>query len=112
MDGSPVRGQGKAGLAQLNQIKDPEIFQGELVRLIAHDASPILARLEEIESLKRQNQELGHKAERAASAEANLAKAADEKNRFEALVKIGWYVQSNIAHDLRTPLGAIRGYAR
>src|SRR6059036_3378983 len=216
MDGSPVRGQGKAGLAPLNQIKDPEIFQGELLRLIradlhhtevffapwdtgsktlrvpawlkshlerhpglsmklrqgemigisheessaarpataarssvvliplisdarlqaaiglvspldgphlsaedieavrqiAHDASPILARLQEIELLKRQNQELSRKAERAASAEADLAKAADEKNRFEALVKIGWYVQSNIAHDLRTPLGAIRGYAR
>src|SRR5437867_1093913 len=216
MDGSPVRGQGKAGLAPLNQIKDPEIFQGELLRLIradlhhtevffapwdtgsktlrvpawlkshlerhpglgmklrqgemigisheessaarpaaaarssvvliprindgrlqaaiglvsppdgphlsaedieavrqnAHDAAPILARLQEIESLQRQNQEFTRKADRAASAEANLAKLADEKNRFEALVKIGWYVQSNIAHDLRTPLGAIRGYAR
>jgi len=36
----------------------------------------------------------------------------DEKIRFEALIKIASHVQSNIAHDLRTPLGAIRGYAR
>jgi len=216
MDGSPARGQGKAGIAQLNQISDPKIFQSEFERLIradlqhieifvalwdtglrilhvpawlrsglerhpalavklqqgemvgisheensaarpaaaarssvvliplindgrlqaavglvsppdgphlsaedieavrqnAHDAAPILARLQEIESLQRQNQEFTRKADRAASAEANVAKLADEKNRFEALVKIGWYVQSNIAHDLRTPLGAIRGYAR
>src|SRR2546426_370263 len=37
MDGSPVRGQGKAGFAQLNQIKEPESFHGELVRLIHAD---------------------------------------------------------------------------
>src|SRR4029077_17001248 len=28
------------------------------------------------------------------------------------LLKIGSHVQSNIAHELRTPLAAIRGYAR
>jgi signal transduction histidine kinase len=84
----------------------------EAVRHIAHGASPILARLQEIESLKRLNQELAEKAERAAIAEANLAKVTDEKIRFEALIKIANHVQSNIAHDLRTPLGAIRGYAR
>src|SRR3989454_3607648 len=84
----------------------------EAVRHIAHEASPILARLQEIESLKRQNQELAEKTQRAAIAEANLAKVTDEKIRFEALIKIASHVQSNIAHDLRTPLGAIRGYAR
>src|SRR5437773_6228984 len=84
----------------------------EAVRHIVHEASPILARLQEIESLKRQNQELAEKTRRAAIAEANLAKVTDERIRFEALIKIASHVQSNIAHDLRTPLGAIRGYAR
>jgi len=40
----------------------------EAVRHIAHEASPILARLQEIESLKRQNQELAEKTQRAAIA--------------------------------------------
>ena len=56
--------------------------------------------------------ELAEKAERGTIAEANLAKVTDEKTRFEASIKIASHVQSNIAHDLRTPLGAIRGYAR
>src|SRR5207247_7572382 len=84
----------------------------EAVRDIAHEASPILARLQEIESLKRQNQELAEKTQRAAIAEANLAKVTDEKIRFEALIKIASNVQSNIEHDLRTQLGSISGYER
>jgi signal transduction histidine kinase len=84
----------------------------EAVRQTAHETAPILARLQEIESLRRQAQEVAAIAERAARAERNLVKVVDERNHFDALIKIGWHVQSNIAHDLRTPLAAIRGYAR
>lgn len=84
----------------------------EGVRQLAHETAPILARLLEIASLMSKAQEFYGKEERAARAEASLATAVEEKSRFNAFLKIGWHVQSNIAHDLRTPLAAIRGYAR
>ena len=106
-------GRLQAAIGLVSPLDGPHLSAEEIeaVRHIAHEASPILARLHEIESLRRQNRELAEKAERAAIAEANLAKVIDERIRFEALIKIASHVQSNIAHDLRTPLGAIRGYA-
>ncbi len=107
-------GRLQAAIGLVSPLDGPHLSAEEIeaVRHIAHEVSPILARLQEIESLKRRNHELAEKAERSAIAEANLAKVTDEKTRFEALSKIASHVQSNIAHDLRTPLGAIRGYAR
>ena len=106
-------GRLQAAIGLVSALDGPHLSAEEIeaVRHIAHEASPILARLQEIESLKRQNQELAEKTQRAAIAEANIAKVTDERIRFEALIKIASHVQSNIAHDLRTPLGAIRGYA-
>ena len=37
MDGSPVRGQDKAGITRLNQVKDTQTFQAEFVRLVGAD---------------------------------------------------------------------------
>jgi len=107
-------GRLQAGIGLVSPLDGPHLSAEEIeaVRQIAHEVSPILARLQEIESLKRRNQQLAEKAERGTIAEANLAKVTDEKTRFEASIKIASHVQSNIAHDLRTPLGAIRGYAR
>jgi len=84
----------------------------EGVRQFGHETAPILARLLEIETLMSRAHELSGIADRAARAEAGLATAVAEKNRVNAFLKVGWHVQSNIAHDLRTPLAAIRGYAR
>jgi signal transduction histidine kinase len=84
----------------------------EGVRQLSYDAAPILARLLQIDALTRKNEELVHNAERVARTEANLAKTIEDKNIRDALLKMGWHLQSNVAHDLRTPLAAIRGYAR
>jgi signal transduction histidine kinase len=84
----------------------------ESVRQLANDAAPILGRLQEIERLTARNQELAGAAQRSVDVETNLGKVANEKTHLDALLKIGWHVQSNIAHELRTPLAAIRGYAR
>ena len=37
MDGTPVRGQDKAGITRLNQAKDTQTFQTEFVRMIRAD---------------------------------------------------------------------------
>jgi len=84
----------------------------ESVRQLAYEAAPILARLLQIESLTQKNHELAGAAERAARAEASLTRTIEDKNVRDALLKMGWHVQANVAHDLRTPLAAIRGYAR
>src|SRR5437870_2942516 len=60
----------------------------EAVRHIAHETAPILARLQEIESLRRQTQESADTAERAARAEDNCAKVLEERNHFDALIKL------------------------
>jgi signal transduction histidine kinase len=67
----------------------------ETVRQIAQDAGPILARITEIEHLRRENREL-----------------LDEKKSLDAAIQMRSHLQANVAHELRTPLAAIRGYAR
>jgi signal transduction histidine kinase len=67
----------------------------EIARQFAHDAAPIVARLTEIDELRMANREL-----------------REEKKALDAGMQMRSHLQSNVAHDFRTPLAAIRGYAR
>jgi signal transduction histidine kinase len=84
----------------------------ESVRQLAYDAAPILSRFQEIDALMAKNHALSAASERIAEIGDSLTKVAAERNRLDAQLEIGRHVQSNIAHELRTPLAAIRGYAR
>jgi signal transduction histidine kinase len=99
----------------VSPAEDPQFFSQEgleTVRQFARDAGLVLARLDEIQRLRRENMELAGFAERLAPTEKRLAKITEERNALEAAVRMRSHLQSNIAHDLRTPLAAVRGYAR
>lgn len=84
----------------------------EYARQFAYDAAPILARLQEIERLRRENQELRHRAGSVHDAVGQLQAAREERNALDAILQMRCHQQAHVAHELRTPLAAIRGYAR
>lgn len=74
----------------ISPMDGPHLLQDdlEMVRQIAQQAGPVFARLSDIERLRRENHEL------------------------RGLLQMRAQLQSNLAHELRTPLAAVRGYAR
>jgi signal transduction histidine kinase len=112
----PVTSEGKLtatiGLVSPLDGPQPSAEDIEVTRQLAYDAAPILSRLQEIETLRRKNQALLAKAERGYRAEEYRAALVDEKNMLDAILQMRSHQQVNIAHELRTPLAAIRGYTR
>jgi signal transduction histidine kinase len=84
----------------------------EEARLFAYDAAPILARMQELERLRAENAELSSKAERTSRAEQKASLLAEERKVLNAILQMHTHQQVNVAHELRTPLAAIRGYVR
>jgi len=84
----------------------------ESVRQLAYEAAPVLVRLQEVEKLRRQNEELTSNAHRRVTVERDIARLTEEKTALDVLIQMRTHLQANVAHDLRTPLAAIRGYAR
>jgi signal transduction histidine kinase len=77
-------------IALISPTDAPQLSQDdlEIVRQLANQAGPALAQLTEIERLRTENLEMN------------------------SLLKMRAHLQSNIAHELRTPLAAVRGYTR
>jgi signal transduction histidine kinase len=63
----------------------------EFVRQASHYASRVIVRLEELERLRRNHQ---------------------DKESLLAILEMQKHLQSNVAHELRTPLATVRGYTR
>jgi signal transduction histidine kinase len=84
----------------------------EGARQFGYDAAPIFARLQEIEKLRRSNEELAAKAARSAELEDQLAAIGEDRTALDAILQMRSHQQVHIAHELRTPLAAVRGYAR
>jgi signal transduction histidine kinase len=103
-----------AAIAVASSLDGPQLSAEDIeaIRQFAYEAAPILNRLQEIEILRRENRRLLAKAERADWAEERLMAVLEEKNSLDAILQMRSHQQVNIAHELRTPMAAIRGYAR
>jgi len=84
----------------------------ESVRQFSFDAGPILSRLQEIQRLQQENQTLAADLDQVRAAAEKLDKVLEERNGLHAILQMHSHQQVNVAHELRTPLAAIRGYVR
>jgi signal transduction histidine kinase len=112
----PVMSDGRwiASIGVVSPMDGPQVSAEdvEAVRLFSYDAGPILARLQEIQVLRRENQTLSTQVEEARLANETLDSLIEEKNGLQAILQMHSHQQVNVAHELRTPLAAIRGYVR
>jgi signal transduction histidine kinase len=84
----------------------------ESVRQLVYDVSPILGRLQQLEALRQENQEMKAAIRHVSDTEKDLARTIEQRNRLDAVIQMRSHLHANIAHELRTPLAAIRGYTR
>jgi signal transduction histidine kinase len=82
---------GAVGLAVPAEGLENTEDEVDLIRQVSHYAAPIFSRLQELERLRE--------AYRGIEA-------------LRATVEMQTHLQSNVAHELRTPLATVRGYAR
>ncbi|HEY2383441.1 MAG TPA: histidine kinase dimerization/phospho-acceptor domain-containing protein [Terriglobia bacterium] len=104
----------QAVIGLVSPMDAPQLSAEEIesVRQLAYELSPILGRLQQIEQLLQENSRLKAAAGRVDEIEKDLAGIAAERNELGALIQMRSHLQANVAHELRTPLAAIRGYAR
>src|SRR5262249_39649284 len=112
----PVINDGRlaAAIGLVSPLDGPQVSAEDIeaARQFAYDAVPILTRLKEIERLQDKNRKLLEKADRAERTEDSVAALIEEKNMLAAMLQMRSHQQINLAHELRTPLAAIRGYTR
>jgi signal transduction histidine kinase len=82
---------GVIGLVLLVETLQHSEDEVQLVRQISHYISPILGRMLELEELRSNRQ---------------------ENETLQAVLEMQRHLQSNVAHELRTPLATVRGYIR
>ena len=112
----PMIGNGvlQAVLAFVSSLEGPQLSAEDIddARQFAQGAVSILMRLQEIDRLRRQNQELSARAEISLSATEEVTALIQDRARLNAILQMRSHQQANVAHELRTPLAAIRGYTR
>src|SRR5262249_49433467 len=82
---------GIIGLALPVEVMQHSEDELEFLRQVSHYVSPAIARLEELEKLRKDR--LNNEA-------------------LRAILEMQKHLQSNVAHELRTPLATVRGYTR
>jgi signal transduction histidine kinase len=94
----PVIGHGvlQGAIGLISPMDGPQIPHEDLevVRQLAEQAGPVLGRILELQRLSEEN-------------DALRRENAERKN-----LQMRSHLQANVAHELRTPLAAVRGYTR
>ncbi len=88
-------------------LSAPEL---ELLERLCRHTAPAIARIRELEARREKNGEVDRLAQRTAELEQNVAELMRARSELEAVVQMKSHLLSNVAHELRTPLVAIRGY--
>jgi signal transduction histidine kinase len=101
--------RGIIGVISVLEGKQPSLEELESLRYIAQVAAPIVSRLQEMERLLIRSREFARRLEEA---EGHLEGAQKKSEGLEATIRMRAHLQANVAHELRTPLAAIRGYSR
>jgi signal transduction histidine kinase len=104
----------RGAIGLVSPLDGPQLSAEEttVIRQLAYDSSPILLRLQEIQKLRQESQKLSESLERASETEQEIAALKSQRNQLNAIIEMRSHLQANVAHELRTPLAAIRGYAR
>jgi signal transduction histidine kinase len=112
----PIIGEGVlcAAIGLVSPLDGPQLSaeEVEVARQRASDAAPILARLQQIDKLQKQNQTLSAKKQQEERIEKDFAAVIEQRNALDAILQMRSHHEVNAAHELRTPLAAIRGYVR
>jgi signal transduction histidine kinase len=90
----------------------PSMTEIEPMRWCALETGPVLARMRELDWLRAEHQKLKSAATALASAQAAKQEFAARAAELEATLAMRMHLQANVAHELRTPLAAVRGYTR
>jgi signal transduction histidine kinase len=90
----------------------PDCFNLEYVRACAIEAAAPLARLLELDSLRRENRKSHDMVRKLETVEAECAALGAKVAQLEAMAVMRAHLHANVAHEMRTPLAAARGYTR
>jgi signal transduction histidine kinase len=103
-----------AAMGLVSPLDGPQLSaeEVEVARQRASDAAPILTRLQQIEKLRQENQALSARKGQEERIEKDFAAVIEERNSLDAILQMRSHHEVNAAHELRTPLAAIRGYVR
>ena len=108
----------RAGLEALLCVAVPEGGEapaaGEMdsLRQLCEQAGPFVAAMREVEALRQRNAQLLELLGAGPESASALAELRREKGQLEAVLEIKRHLVSNLVHELRSPLVALRGYAR
>lgn len=97
-------------LQPLNRERALSAPELELLERLCRHTALAIARIRELEARREKSGEADRLARRTAELEQTVAELMQARNELESIVQMKSHLLSNVAHELRTPLVAIRGY--
>jgi len=103
---------GVIGIVSLGEGKQPSMEELESARYVAQVAAPVAARLQQLARLMNHSREFDSLTQQLQAMRESLETTERQNGELQATIRMRAHLQTNLAHELRTPLAAIRGYSR